>query len=447
MSNSKIPATIAPLIRRHAEDAAFYWLQHDASAYSPRLNLAGLERFSQLLTAHLEGLHVAGDAGWQPSLAALQKWKQPGEAFVCAHTALQNNDPAQLQALMQEVSARPDELLRGIISALAWVPRERALANVAAWSAADSGPVKQVSALRGAALLGLGATASLSQPIDYFLGSANPHVRSAACRAAGQTLGPSTPDALLRQALQDPEITVRAEAAITLGQHAYAQGQHNTPAAIQVADTLWHAIVAQVELHNTATGWYRKQALRRLNRWVQYLACLVPTGNTELAALLAFMPPRVALRFVAYHGDPAHLPFVLTHMGHPDTARYAGWVWQSITGVDLQAAGMTLPEPELEEGAPAVTQMQLDADAGMPLPNAQAIGRHSTVALHTGTRYLLGQPMSPPQLLDVVQDAPQALRSIASMHLQLAHPQAKLGLRGPAQMQQQALGAMRASTT
>ncbi|WP_267877617.1 hypothetical protein [Massilia frigida] len=32
---------IAPLVRRHAEDAAFYWSQHDGSASSPHLTLAG----------------------------------------------------------------------------------------------------------------------------------------------------------------------------------------------------------------------------------------------------------------------------------------------------------------------------------------------------------------------------------------------------------------------
>ena len=441
------PIFIAPiipnLIRRHTEDAAFYWLQHDTSAYSPRLDLDGLERFSYLLAAHLEGIEVAGDAGWQPSLAALQKWKQTGEAFVCAYTALQNNDPAQLDEVMQEVGARPDELLRSMISALAWVPRARALEAIANWSGGDSGAVKQVAALRAAALMGHSATASLSQPIGYFLTNTDAHVRGAACRAAAVSGRSSTADTQLRTALQDPELAVRAEAAIALGKHAYMQDQQSTPTIIKVADTLWHAIVAQVDLHNAATGWYSKQTLRRLNRWVQHLAWLVPLGNAELAALLAFMPARVALRFVAYHGDPAHLPFVVSQMGDVNTARYAGWVWQAITGVDIKAAGMALPDPELDDTAPAVTQARLDADVGMALPNVQAIGQYSTAALQKGKRYLLGQQLSLAHTLDVLEDAPQALRSIAAIHLQLSHPEANLGLRGPVQAQQQLLSAMR----
>jgi uncharacterized protein (TIGR02270 family) len=446
MSTLPISSTIAPLIRRHAEDAAFYWLQHDASAYSSRLNLGGLERFSQLLAAHLEGIEVAGDAGWQSSLTALQKWKQTGEAFVCAYTALQNRNAAQLDAVVLEVGARPDELLRSVVSALAWVPRAQALEAIANWSTDHSSAVQQVAALRGTALIGDSAAHSLTKPVHHFLSSADAHVRSAACRAAAALAQSPTTDALLRTALQDAELAVRAEAAIALGRHAYAQGQQSTPTAIRVADTLWHAIVAQVDLHNAATGWFHKQSLRRLNRWVQHLACLIPLGNPDLAALLAFMPPRVALRFVAYHGDPAHLPFVVSRMGTPDTARYAGWVWQSITGVDFQAAGLALPEPELEHAASVITQERLDADAGLALPNTNAIGKYSTAALQNGKPYLLGQQLSPAQMLDVLEEAPQAIRSIAGMHLQLNRPDVHLGLRGPVQVQLQLLAAMRTRT-
>ena len=445
MASSSIPSNIPPLIRRHAEDAAFFWLQHDTSAYSSRLTLTGLDRFSHLLAAHLEGIEVAGDAGWQPSLAALQKWKQTGEAFVCTHAALKNNNASQLDAVMQEVNARPDELLRAVISALVWVARPHAVATISAWSTDQNEPVKQVAALRAVALIGQGAAASLSKSIDHFLSSTNDHVRGAACRAApacGQS--PAT-DALLRTALQDLDLSVRAEAAIALGKHAYTQGKQHSPAAIKVADVLWHAIVAQVDLHNAAIGWYSKQTLRRLNRWVQHLAWLVSPGNSELAALLAFMPPRVALRFVAYHGNPAHLPFVVAQMGDANTARYAGWVWQTITGIDIEAAGMTLLELESGDSPAAVTQSQLDADSGLALPDAKRIERYATHGLQSGKRYLVGQQLSAAHVLDVLEQAPQALRSIAVMHLQLSRPEINLALRGPVRVQQQQLSAMRAA--
>jgi hypothetical protein len=156
------------------------------------------------------------------------------------------------------------------------------------------------------------------------------------------------------------------------------------------------------------------------------------------------MPPRVALRFVAYHGDPAHLPFVVAQMSDAQTARYAGWVWQTITGVDLQTAGMALAESELLDSAPIVTHARLDADVGMALPNAQAISRYAITALGNGKRYLLGQQLTLAHMLNVLEVAPQALRSIAAMHLHLNHPEANIALRSPAQIQMHALSAMRA---
>jgi len=58
-----IPQFIPPLVARHAEDAAFYWMQRNANAHSPLLRFERLMHFDQLLTAHLDGLRVAGHVG------------------------------------------------------------------------------------------------------------------------------------------------------------------------------------------------------------------------------------------------------------------------------------------------------------------------------------------------------------------------------------------------
>ncbi|MDQ1918736.1 hypothetical protein [Massilia pseudoviolaceinigra] len=99
---------IVALVKRHTEDAAFYWAQHEASIDSPRLSLNELARFSDLLDAHLEGISVAGSPGWQPALSALERWKQPGEAFVAAYSALGRNDPSELVQLLLHVRAQPE---------------------------------------------------------------------------------------------------------------------------------------------------------------------------------------------------------------------------------------------------------------------------------------------------------------------------------------------------
>ncbi len=428
---------IAPLIRRHVEDAAFYWSQHDASAYSPRLNLSGLARFSDLLDAHLEGVLVADSAGWPPTLAALERWKQPGEAFVCAYAALHRGDTEQLHALLEVVRARPDELLRGVISALAWVPPASAMVTIARWSQESSDSVMQVAALRAVALIGVDRISALAQALEQFLRSPNEHVRAAACRAAAVATQHDTLDAALSTCLQDSALAVRAEAAIALHQRSHSAGSmgaaQTSDARIALAETLWQCVLAQVPLHNGATGWYRKQTLRRLNRWVQQLAAMIPLGHPQLATLLAFMPARVGLRFVAYHGDPAHLPYVLSHMAAPDTARYAGWVWQSITGVDLIANSLTLPETE--DSCTGISAAKLDADLGLPLPNASALMHGGFGAPEAGQRYLSGHLLTPSVALDCLATAAQAMRSIAAHYLQQCSPPLRIVVRGPAHQQ------------
>lgn len=450
MKTDAIPfPVIAPLVSRHAQDAAFYWSQHDASVNSPHLTLAGLARFSQLLAAHLEGLAVAGSDGWAPALAALERWKQPGEAFVCAHLALKAGDAAQLEQLLAQVRARPHELLRGVISAFGWVPHARALDIIHTWSAASSDAVLQTAALRATALLGAAALPFLAQPLALFLSSTDEHVRASACRAAAASADDSVHDAALRAGLQDPCLAVRAEAAIALGDRAPLGPGHGASGTMVAAENLWQCVIAQVKLHEAATGWYRKQALRRLQRWVQTLARMIPIGHPKLGALLDFMPARVALRFVAYHGDSAHLPYVIAQIREPATARYAAWVWQAITGVDLRTSALLLPEPHGGSDTPEHGDARLDADLGLPVPDADAIAGHCGMPLAEGRQYLQGQVLTPTSALSLMQHAVQAERGIAAQYLlalpsgMQGAPRAPLSIRAAAPQQIRAAGKLR----
>ncbi len=432
-----LPTTITPLVRRHVGDAAFYWAQLDASVDSPQLRLDRLMHFNQLLDAHLDGLTLANPTGWQLSLEALQRWRGAGEAFVIAWLAIRNDDAPVLAAVIDQVRKQPDSLLRGVISALAWHPRSIGLDCIGYWSAADGDMVAQVAALRAAALMGAGATA-LAEPLLVYLTSPHAPLRAAACRVAatesarvrrGNADAPAWLQAL-HATLTDDDLAVRAEAAIAL----VALRQRSTAPAV-----LARCVDAQAGILASATGWYRKQAARRLARWVRHMAQLSPVGHRNVSDLLAMLPPRIGLAFALYHGDPAHLPFVLGHMRDPETARYAGWVWQTLTGIDLAGNGLTLPEPADTRQAPAaITDARRDADNGLPLPDAQAVGAFP-VSLAPGGRVLLGQPLTRAHAIGLLADAPQAVRRIAAMALGDQEPGIAVNVRGPAALQYQAL--------
>lgn len=440
-------AGIAPLIRRHAQDAGFYWQQQDTSLTATGLHALRALHFGRLLAAHLEGLQVAGPAALPLAQESLERWRMAGEAFVASYAALSlppgPEHEEALAAVLRVVVRTPDLLLRGFISALAWVDSPAAQAWVAHTlaGAAATQPqtpaeaVSRVAALRAAALRG--------QPVAHWpthAGHPSPCVRAAACRAAN----PGALEAL--HALRaDADLAVRAESVLAWARLVPPQDRHPKDATA-AASLLWRCLDEQRNVLARATGWNRLQAQRRLSRWLRHLAWLAPLGHPGVPQLLTQLPLRQALSFVLDHGDAALLPFVLQALSDAQQARWAGWVWHCMTGVDLQAEGLALPNPAVDLDAP-LSPAQLDADHGLPLPSAQAVAAHpgSALRLPPGRRLLMGQGVQAQALralLDPAADQPQALRAVAAHALAQLHPAYALNLRAGLDVQQAQLTRM-----
>jgi len=307
-------------------------------------------------------------------------------------------------------------------AAATWIDR--------AWSSTE--PVDLVLALRASALRAAQAHEALA-----LLRHPSPHVRAAACRA----IGPARPE-LLGPLLDDSATAVRAEAVIAW--NAGAPDDARSPgAATSMANRLWHGVVEQAGVLAGATGWYRVPARRRLDRWLRELAALVPVGHPDTGGLLTLLPTRQALNFALHLGDPALLDFIVAAMRDPPDGRWAGWVWQCLTGVDVAREGLTAAEPPLDLDAP-MTPAQQDADAGLPLPDASRVSAHPAQrhAWPPGQRLLLGGAAHPQllrDLLDPARDHPQALRFMAADALSRMDPAYALNLRAMPAVQAQQL--------
>lgn len=394
--------TVTPIVRRHAEDSAFYWQQLDSSLTEPGLRAQRAWHFARLLDAHLEGLQAAGADGLPPALEALERWRKPGEAFVAAWVSLGSDAPRALDTVLGCVARTPDLLLRGLIGALAAVPSARAQAFLdAAWPRLGedtaSAHTHLVAALRACALRGTPPPKDL---LAQCLRHHHPTVRAAACRAGRMQV---------TSHWRDPDLAVRAEAAIASG-----------PAQpLQAAAVLWQAVAELARLAQSASGWSGMQARRRLARWLSHLAQWAPLGHQDIPTLLEHLAPREALWFALHHGDPAHLGFVRRALAEPAQARWAGFIWQSLSGVDLEANGLTAPEPHVELDAP-LARIRQDADQGLPLPNVAAVVAHpanGTLAHQTGNTVLEGQGRTPARLRRLLllrTNAPQLLRAVAA---------------------------------
>ena len=430
---------ILGLVRRHADDAAFYWQQLDGAPQSVLLGALNVAEFQSLLLAHLEGLQAAGEPGAIEARQALARWRKPGEAFaaMAAALALPNDDDEQAEAIdavLRVVAQVPDLLLRGAISALAWAPPAQAEPWLVQALQSDNA-IYRVAALRACALRGLDVP-QWSAHAHH----ASPYVRAAACRCARAEHLPT-----LEAMAADADLAVRAEAALAWCRLVPA-GDRDSDIAAAVSSHLWECVSAQMALAAGATGWNRLQAQRRLDRWLHHLAWLAPLGHPGVAALLQQLPGRLALNFALHHGDAQQLPFVLQCMHHAEHARWAGWVWQCLTGVDLRASRLAQPDPAIDLDAP-LTASQLDADHGLPLPDAAAVAAHpaSGLRLAAGERLLMGQSVNALALRGLLApeaNRPQPLRHVAAYALAQLHPQYRLNLRADPDVQQAVLACL-----
>jgi hypothetical protein len=435
---------IPPLIARHAGDAAFYWQQHDGSVHSPLVGLLQLLEFDRLLDAHLDGLRVAGELGWETALVQLQRWERAPEAFVCSLLALEHSDPGRrLAQIWSVVQQNPERMLRGLISALAWVPAELGLGWCRYWiNDEERTPVSlKVAAWRALAIRyhqpgqspltdyeGMGET--IEQALPKALASGEAHLRAAACRFLScwneQHLPPL---------LQDAEPSVRAEAAIGLIDALHRPHEKLLSAQIkalqsQAASVLWTVTYELSQQLGTLTGWYRNRAQHRLMRWLCHLGLVAPMGHPGIIKLIELLPPRLGLWFVLHHGDGHYLPWVVQQMANEEVSRLAGWVWSMFTGVDLHSRSLALP-PRGPGEASRPTDVQ---DPGLLEPNIAAIEGLSLV-LPSHVVSLHGQTISPGVLYQAMWQAPQAIRWIANQRLVLLG-KAPLCIRTHARIQQ-----------
>ncbi len=416
--------SVTPVVRRHVDDLAFYWLQLDSPFPGADFDADKASHFQELLLAHQDGVTVAGIEAVSIALDGLERWRKPGEAFAAMFAALTLADP-QLRSnaiarVFSTVQSLPDVLLRGVISALAHGPQ----AHVSAWLAEalrEEQSVPLTAALRAAALL------RLQLPRwDRYATHADRFVQLAAYRL-------SNAEVTLSQ-MQDGSGDVVLDAERVIAWARTTPPPMRTPAATELAASrLWRCIAEWMQVVDRSTGGNRALAARRLDRWVRHLGGIMPLGHPNGLQALQRLPRRHALNLVLHHADPAHLPFVVACMHDPEVSRWAGWVWECLTGLDLQAEGLSLQEEPVFLDEP-LTEARQDGDLGMARPDPARVAAHpaSHMRLPPGHRLLHGEPMTQTSLLRLISlesDKPQALRRLAAGFLRQMDARLYVNLR------------------
>ncbi|OQW92578.1 MAG: hypothetical protein BWK78_01300 [Thiotrichaceae bacterium IS1] len=413
-------STITSLLDQHVEEAAFLWLLRDKAVHAPHYSLADLAELDERIEAHLDGLRIAGEAGWEIAKVAL-RWEQPGEVFTAAVLAFESGQPEWIDTLLAVVTSQP-ELSRVLVSALGWLPF-KPIANQIDQYLNISSPQSRY--------LGLAASAvhriNPGTPLDTAINDPDPILNTRALRAVGE-LGRKDRLSQLRSQYLSPDATTRFWAAWS----ATLLGEKREN--LELLQT--YALLPTSPYQNRALSLLlRSLDLTTATRWLNTFAQRHPEA------------PRILTSGLGIVGDPVHLPWLIQQMEIPELARIAGESFTLITGMTLNDNEENLADEKPANFTagptdnPAEDDVALDPDEDLLWPNPTLIKawweKHQK-QYQPHTRYLLGQPITPTHCQQVLRNGLQRQRIAAALELTLRQPGTPLfETRAPGVWQQQ----------
>jgi uncharacterized protein (TIGR02270 family) len=385
------------IIDEHAEEAAFLWTQRDRAAVAAHYALKDLARLDERVEAHVDGLRVAGVAGWKTVFANLEQG--PGEVFAASVLAFESGD-AERRAAVLPVACSAPALGRALASGVGWM--EPATAIAVAEELAASGE----SEVRRAGIAALAIHRHSSSLFDAAIADAAPRVAARALRAAGE-LGRVDLTSSVSDRLDDRDGECRFWSAWSTVRLRGVRLSSALGALREFVDS------NDPRGEQAAAIAFRVVGLHEGHAWRQRLAVDPATA-------------RIAAGAAGAMGDPAAIPDLLDQMQNPELARVSGQAFSLITGADFEYEDLSGQPPAIAHGdADDEDTLLSGPDADLLWPSPRAIQRwwfsHADRFV-SGTRYLLGQPISTASLRGALVRGRQSQRAAAALELALLHP-------------------------
>ncbi|MBH9397516.1 TIGR02270 family protein [Pseudomonas aeruginosa] len=382
---------IVSMLDQHAEEAAFLALLRDYAVCAPHYDLEELAELDQRIEAHLDGLSIAGQAGYEALFEQLDAHAQ-GEAFALAALAMQAGDEAVI-GRMRACLAESREARRGFAAALGWLDWER----VQPW-------VERLLASPEPLFRSLGLAACGMHRQDpgpallSALGHADPAVLARAARPAGELRRRDLmADIRAYRAHDDPSLCFWANWATAqmgdeeaLGPLRAFAGQ---PGPFQLPATM---VLLAWQPRDTSMAWIRQ---------------LMQAAETR----------RIGIQATGLFGDPVAVPWLIQQMRDESLARVAGEAFSLITGADLALLDLELEVlPDHDPGPnddPDDENVALDDDENLTWPEAERVSawwRDNGARFVAGRAYLFGEPLGEARCREVLRDGPQRQRMAAA---------------------------------
>ncbi len=350
---------------------------------------------------------------WTPTLTASELRAKPAERSSASNFLGKNREKCSQQPsshlrsstrAMERVLSladASDELLRPVVCALGWLPFYRVDGVLRRLLTDDSPKVRRIGIAAAAA-----HRRDSGPALEQALSHTDEKLRARALRAVGE-LGRMDLAKTAREHVGEQVADCRLAASWScalLKSDADAIELLRAGAELSAA---WPGRALQLAV--------RCGELADTDQWVFRLAAdpaMVRSAITAAAAL----------------GNTCHVPWLIEMMQTPWT-RLAGEAFATIVGIDLAREHFDQARPEgFDSGPtddPADENVDMDPDENLPWPDQDKIAawwkKHAT-DFSSGTRYLLGKPITEDWLEHVLRHGYQRQRAAAALELAIRRP-------------------------
>ena len=409
---------IKRIVEQHAEDAAFLWHQRDLALGRPHYNFKNLAQLDDRVEAHIDGLRISGDAGWEMCKEALDDFKKPGEVFAAAVLAFEGEDGQRVDEVVKIALETPGNW-RALISATGWLSDDDYQRWVPGLFTANDLSYRRL-AIAASVIHRHDSATALAAALD----DPEANFQARALRAVGELKRRDLLPVLKQKfKCDDPACQFWAAwSAVLLGDKTAL----NVLKTFAVADSAFLEQALQIML--------RVMDVPNSTKWLSEF-----TQGPEVL--------RHAVLGAGIIGDPMYIPWLINLMTVPEVSRVAGEAFSMITGVDLAYDDMEGEWPEGFEAGPTESpedeNVAMDSDEDLPWPEPSLINawwENNKNNFRVGTRYLGGKPITVEHCQQILNTGFQRQRRAAALELALLQKDKPLfNTSAPGNRQQQLL--------
>lgn len=388
------------IYEQFVDEASFLWVLRSVAVEQPHYNTASLHELEHRIDAQLDGLMTALEDAWDICLEAL-KLEEPGEVFTSTVIAFRSHDMAKIQKAV-EVGLSNDEAVKGLISALGWLPGKLVHPWIKRFFSSKDLDHKYL-ALAACSVRQENPAQHLNQMLGRDDCKEHEKLYVRALRLIGEFKRQDLMQVLSEAAKSDSENIQfwSAWSAILLGDRA---------AVDQLEPFIFKNGPNQVKAIDIA---FRVLPMEQARNWITRLV----EDKQQI---------RAAVKATGVLGDPHAVNWLIGNMQDIEIAKISAEAFSFITGIDLEQNQLVLENPPGIAPQPnddvEDNDVSLDEDEDLPWPEVEKISKiwiNEGKNFVSGQRYFLGQAIRPEFLNDKLTNAYQRQRHAAALELSL----------------------------